>query len=193
MTTTQLPIRQRTNAPKTPMVSKTTKKPARALVPVKAPAPVEDRWKAVRRGKVYCSPACGHNCTFAEYEAAVRGAHDLMELLNQRMPGWRAHVWENMGWNYSVQWGTPEPGSAHGGLLEVHPIIEKYTRGKGGATKLLPKPIVTSYWAALQTATTFGQIVSRHRKSPLLAVADVRAELAARAAQVNRILKEISA
>ena len=54
-------------------------------------------WKPVRRGAHFCSPACGRGCTFHEYrKAQVLGGI----LARQLGSGWKADVWENLGWHY---------------------------------------------------------------------------------------------
>lgn len=60
-------------------------------------------WTPVRRGPVYCSPACGGGCTRADYEAARAAAADLARELG---PGWAPHVWENLGWHYQATRGA---------------------------------------------------------------------------------------
>lgn len=62
-------------------------------------------WKAVRRGAIYCAPACGAKCTWEKYQHAKRAGRELAERLG---PGWKAHVWENMGWH----WKALGPGGA---------------------------------------------------------------------------------
>ncbi len=54
-------------------------------------------WKPVRNGEKYCSPACGHDCTHVSFEAATKNAAALVERLG---PGWKPHVWENVGWYF---------------------------------------------------------------------------------------------
>lgn len=33
---------------------------------------------------------------------ATQNASKLVAILNARKPGWKAHVWENLGWHYSA-------------------------------------------------------------------------------------------
>lgn len=59
-------------------------------------------WKPIRRGKVYCSPACGGGCTHAAYVKANKDA--AMVRLTMRHPrNWKVHIWENLGWHWCVQ------------------------------------------------------------------------------------------
>lgn len=68
-------------------------------------------WTPVRRGPVYCSPACGGGCTRAAYDAAREAAADLARDLG---PGWAPHVWENLGWHYAAQRGSVSVRRANG-------------------------------------------------------------------------------
>lgn len=66
-------------------------------------------WKPVRRGSVYCAPACGGRCTYIAYLKASEKARKLAKRLGK---GWKPHVWENLGWHYKVIFKT--------GTLSVH-------------------------------------------------------------------------
>lgn len=68
-------------------------------------------WTPVRRGRVYCSPACGRGCTHAEFMTATRKAKALVKRLGA---GWKPCVWENLGWHYEAVKGEPV-------LIQVHP------------------------------------------------------------------------
>jgi hypothetical protein len=48
-------------------------------------------------GPRYCSPACGCDCSLADYELAKGQAACLVKQLGK---GWRPVVHENMGWHY---------------------------------------------------------------------------------------------
>lgn len=64
-------------------------------------------WEPVRRGPIYCSPACGARCSYAAYRAAVTQSARLARTLNTQLgPGWRPRVWENVGWHWAVLRGT---------------------------------------------------------------------------------------
>lgn len=54
-------------------------------------------WKAVRRGDIYCAPACGHKCTWQEYQTAKLKARALADRLGS---GFKPFVHENLGWHY---------------------------------------------------------------------------------------------
>lgn len=56
-------------------------------------------WKPRRRGRLYCAPACGHGCTWDEYQQAKKDAKALAASLG---PKWIPRVHENMGWWYSA-------------------------------------------------------------------------------------------
>lgn len=62
-------------------------------------------WRPRLRGGTYCSPACGGGCTFDAYIAATNAATLLAKRLGQ---GWKARVWENLGWHYRVFKGPLE-------------------------------------------------------------------------------------
>jgi hypothetical protein len=57
-------------------------------------------WKPVRRGAIYCAPACGSGCTWAAYSKAVQESTALAKCLGS---GWKPLVNENMEWWWSVK------------------------------------------------------------------------------------------
>ena len=67
-----------------------------------------DRWKAIQRGSIYCSPGCGRGCTLAEYQKARRNADALAKRLGEN---WKPSVHENLGWYFRAR--------SLDGLLEV--------------------------------------------------------------------------
>jgi hypothetical protein len=58
----------------------------------------------VSRGETFCSLACGCGCLRKDYERAVRDAGNLLKKL--RGSGWKAVVWENIGWHFKAVSGT---------------------------------------------------------------------------------------
>lgn len=60
-------------------------------------------WAPVRRGKIYCSPACGGDCTMAAFRRATQEADKLATRMGA---GWRRVVWENLGWFYKIEKGN---------------------------------------------------------------------------------------
>lgn len=69
--------------------------------------PKEPDWKPVRRGLIYCSPACGGGCTVAQHLRATLAADKLVrQLTHGTGRGWKARVWENLGWHYAAERGT---------------------------------------------------------------------------------------
>lgn len=63
----------------------------------------------VREGvKRFCSPACGHHCTQAEYAQVLADAATLAKALG---PGWSPVISENLGWHFKV---------AHPSGIELH-------------------------------------------------------------------------
>ncbi|MEN6550088.1 MAG: hypothetical protein ABFE07_28935 [Armatimonadia bacterium] len=71
-------------------------------------------WEPQRRGAIYCSPACGGDCTWAEYQRAKRCA----ERLARKLPGFEPVVKENLGWH----WGA----DALGGLIYITTGYKKW-------------------------------------------------------------------
>lgn len=63
------------------------------------------RWTPIRDGDRYCSPRCGHGCTWAAYQHAVESANALCVELGE---GWKPRVWENSGWYFSATRGKTE-------------------------------------------------------------------------------------
>lgn len=61
------------------------------------------------RGRgVFCSNACGFNCTRHAYDRVVKESDRLAKRLGE---GWETRVWDNLGWHYEV----------HKGVLHVSP------------------------------------------------------------------------
>lgn len=67
-------------------------------------------WKPVRRGAIYCSPACGFGCKYAHYVKANERGKALAKKMGK---GWTFRVWENGTWYYAVT--SPD------GRIAVHP------------------------------------------------------------------------
>lgn len=60
-------------------------------------------WTPVKRGKIYCSPACGGGCTAAAHREATEKGRVLAEILSEAIGGtWTFRVWENLGWYYKA-------------------------------------------------------------------------------------------
>ncbi len=57
-------------------------------------------WKPRCRGDIYCAPACGGGCKRCDYELAVSQSRMLAACMGK---GYKARVWENLGWWYSVK------------------------------------------------------------------------------------------
>lgn len=70
-----------------------------------------------RKGRVdiYCSPACGAGCTYADFLRANRCAEKLAKAL----PGFEPCVSENLGWHFGAD--------ALGGLIHVSPGYKRWT------------------------------------------------------------------
>ncbi len=52
-------------------------------------------WAPVRRGPIYCAPACGAHCTIFQFDHAGILANQTAMRLGE---GWKPTVHENMGW-----------------------------------------------------------------------------------------------
>ena len=57
-------------------------------------------WKPIRRGPLFCAPACGRGCTIAEHAEAHRRGLALAKRLGTK---WAVFVHENMGWHCGVR------------------------------------------------------------------------------------------
>jgi hypothetical protein len=75
-----------------------------------------DRWIPVLKGDTYCSPACGGGCTKAEFDEATSKAEELATRMG---PGWKAHVWENLGWYWEVTNGVARLSMTDDGRYHV--------------------------------------------------------------------------
>lgn len=60
-------------------------------------------WKPVRRGDIYCSPACGADCKYSDFLKAKEEAKKLCKTLSN---GFKSDVWENMGWHRRARKGA---------------------------------------------------------------------------------------
>ena len=75
-------------------------------------------WVPVRRGPLYCSPACGCRCLHVDYIRASKGAHKLLKQLKGE--GWQTAVWESAGWHFKAE---SEPLTVFGDHLGEHGAI----------------------------------------------------------------------
>jgi hypothetical protein len=67
-----------------------------------APLAKANRYMPIRKGDIYCSPACGMGCTHADFEKAVFASQALAAELGA---GWATRVWDNLGWHWEVSKG----------------------------------------------------------------------------------------
>ncbi len=115
-------------------------------------------WKPVRRGRVYCSTACGSGCTRAAYDSAVKAARKLARRLGK---GWKTRVWENMGWHHEVLDRTE--------CIKVHPF---YWRGRiHSYTAYLGEPGMGGRW--VESSSTPEKAIKMVRKSALTSLDDM--------------------
>ena len=56
-------------------------------------------WKPIRRGAIYCAPACGMGCTKAEHDQTKQTGRMVAMMLGR---GWTTEVHENLGWHWTV-------------------------------------------------------------------------------------------
>ena len=72
-------------------------------------------WTPIQDGEVYCSPACGADCTYASY---LKALSDSCELCDRLGDGWMPIVWENLGWHYKAV--------SQSGTIRIYPMNGKY-------------------------------------------------------------------
>lgn len=101
---------------------------------------VLDKHTPIRRGEIYCSPACGRNCTKAQHELAMMRGEMLADRMNQQQGGWKdwqCHVWENSpGWCYDIR--RPVSGGNTGTSTHTQCDISECRNADG---------TIRSYWA----------------------------------------------
>lgn len=84
-------------------------------------------WEPVRRGAVFCAPACGSQCTWAAYQLAVAKSAELARRLGA---GWQPRVHENMGWYWGVSNGPVSVSPGYGDTY--HCLISDTDESSGG-------------------------------------------------------------
>jgi len=72
-------------------------------------------WNPIRKGRIYCSPACGNNCTYAQYNKVKKQAAALCTVLG---PAWKPIVEENLHW-FSYAQARP----SHNVLINIWPGV----------------------------------------------------------------------
>jgi hypothetical protein len=95
---------------------------------------VDESWTPVLRGKTYCSPACGCGCKKLDFDQATRDAARLVEGLEGA--GWRADVWESVGWHFRAVSGPVQVYGdrlGRGGKLRYRCMISDRVDGTGGS------------------------------------------------------------
>ncbi len=105
-------------------------------------------WNPVRHGKIYCSPSCGHGCTFAQYQRVKKTAEKLANRLGE---GWTIRVHENLGWFGSVV--------SKCGRIKVHLPYRFFIDGK-----------LDDYSALVSKKGEIGGIHWAHNKQPEIAI-----------------------
>lgn len=104
-------------------------------------------WKPKSRGAIYCSPACGCDCTYASFKKANSDAAKLAKRMGR---GYKPYVWENMGWHFKVYNGKIEvyPRSFTGGFIVFIQTHPQFIVG-GNNPKLLVKQALAEFDAHL--------------------------------------------
>lgn len=130
--------------------------------------PVARDWTPVKRGAVFCSPACGGGCTHASFLKAHSDAAMLCETLAKTtaIKTWRPNVWENLGWHCNAISGC--------GRLKVHPSENP-----------------TSFTAFLGKANEGGGKWAEHGKTPKAAVSNVILVAKNQLAEVGAIITDL--
>lgn len=62
----------------------------------------KNAWTPVRRGAIYCAPACGGKCTYRAYEKAKADGGKVRAMM-QNPHGWNVRIHENLGWHVSLE------------------------------------------------------------------------------------------
>lgn len=117
---------------------------------------VDKRWIPVKRGRTYCSPACGGGCTIDAYNKALSVSGYWMKVLGGN---WRTRVYENLGWHWCLYW------EHDGFFISLYCDGEKWWTMAGPSigigtpgiydTNLHPNP-----WAAIEATI---KALNRHR------------------------------
>lgn len=112
-----------------------------------------------------CAPWCGAGCTETEWQTATSRAETLAAYLGH---GWKAEVWENLGWHWKV---------VHVSGVEVYPHQH---RGE-----------VVSYWANLNTDKDImkGRQFHASAKTAHDAVRSVTAQVRAEMRRIEGVLE----
>lgn len=96
-------------------------------------------WKPVRRGSIYCAPACGRGCTVSEFDAAYNAAFGLANTLGD---GWLVDVWENLGWHWGVKKGGVKVTQNHGGCYTAFLGLPNEIGGRWAESGKTPKEAI---------------------------------------------------
>jgi hypothetical protein len=88
-------------------------------------------WTPVLHGAIYCSPACGGNCTKRAHDKAVEAADKLVAILGSQ---WSAVVYENLGWYYKAVSGPVTVFPSYDGSFGC--FISSDTEMSGGGSSV---------------------------------------------------------
>lgn len=102
-------------------------------------------WNPVRKGAIYCAPACGRGCTHVEWQDATHKGKVLVDRLGK---GWTAVISENLGWHFRAvkndnqDWAVHESGPRRfwaSLMFAGHQFHADGTTPKGAVTNTLQK------------------------------------------------------
>lgn len=150
----------------------------------KKPKPLS--WKARRSGDLYCAPACGGRCTWAAYQKAKKDAAAFVKRLGT---GWKARVWENLGWHYEAATtdGTMkvhENRSRDGFLISYTAFFERKTEALRAAGE---RGVITGNWA--ESGSTPQEAIEKVLRVAQAEIDTIQAALDSYKATVNPKLK----
>ncbi len=134
----------------------------------------DPRWVPIRRGAIYCSPACGFDCKHADYLKAIENGDKLAGLCSKAGYGrfWVRRVHENMGWHF-------EAHTTNAGLRDASITVHKYSGTKYSGT---------NYWADIQVE--YLQFEA-HGNTPKLAIEAALAKAQCKLALINGLFESL--
>lgn len=132
------------------------------------------RWAPVRRGRIYCSPGCGFDCTYAEYKKQCEIANTLAARLGGSAEGWEPRVWDNLGWHHEVTKASMTvsfDGSLYHVIFNCSPFaIVEYAKSPEHAIKCAIQRVhgrVTEIFGVLHSFGKFFYVVSPREPKPI--------------------------
>ncbi len=117
-------------------------------------------WVAIRRGEIYCAPACGGKCTWAAYKKAQREAKAVASDLGR---GWVDSVFENLGWHWHVINEDLSIDVSRGAWGGFHALIARRWSGHGPTPKLAIRTAVLDAIPELEELRGLVSLLERNR------------------------------